>query len=291
MIDVYLNQPNMKDPEDGIYYLAAANGCFKVVHNPYYKVVVKVEKSPVEKLEPGLKVYTPKLPYEILRQAEQFFAAVYAKYKSEAIMLLALSMEDKKWVPIIPEQTTRGLHVDYVIPTTLNLPEHYKLFGSIHSHAGAPSFHSGTDDKDELYSDGFHVVIGSFDKDTHDMCCRFVVQGVVFKAELKDWLEMPAGEFDASWLNKVSEKTYPQTNTSTGGWWDDDDFGYPIDRKRIETKTARTHNASIRAELDGVIARAKDHLSFCRSIETPDFVESIKMDGIESLIEDLTASA
>lgn len=225
-MDIHLNRPNMTPPTDNIYYVAASNGCFKRIRNDFYDATIAAPKALLEKLDTQLKVFCPKLPVEILRQAELFFSAVYDRQKSEAIMLLALSMEDKRWVPIIPEQKTRGLHVDYDVPTDLGLhglPDHYHIFGSIHSHADVSSFHSSTDDKDELHADGFHVVIGHLDKKERDMCCRFMIHGQAFKAELKDWIEQPVVAFDQTWMTKVTEvKTVMREQDL--GWWGEEDY-------------------------------------------------------------------
>ncbi len=227
MFKFVLNTKGAVLPDDKLFYLVGNNGIFKVVRNAYYSVVVKEEKpATLEKVEEIAEFNIPKLPLAIMEQAETFFESVYKKHKSEAIILLALSMVDKKWVPIIPLQEVKygSLHVSYKVPdihaNPINLPEHYKIFGSIHSHANASAFHSGTDDGDELNSDGFHAVIGNLDKPERTYSSRFMIMGTEFQGLLRDWVDRPeVHRHDERWMECVSIAQPPAPtyhNNTTG---------------------------------------------------------------------------
>ena len=112
----------------------------------------------------SVQFHVPKLPLELLQQAESFFATAYEKHHSEAVVVLLANPATKEWRIDAPSQEVDGsLHVSYD-PTTVVVPESFAVFGTIHAHASAGAFHSATDDKDESCSDGLHITIGNLDK-------------------------------------------------------------------------------------------------------------------------------
>lgn len=213
MFNNYVYDENFKKPTDSIYYLIAENGKFKAVNNDYYEATIPEDESTLRKCKPAARMKLPPLPYKLFQEVDAFFAAIYKQHDGEAIVLLAASPVDKAWAIVVPEQVTNGLHVDYKIPDKLDLPEHYRIFGSIHSHASISAFHSGTDTSDERHSDGLHAVIGHYNLDVHDTCASLVIQGHRFELKQQDWLEtpqLPPVEASSDWVSKVTKKKYEE---------------------------------------------------------------------------------
>lgn len=207
MFNTYLHTEEFQKPDENIFFMAARNGLFKGLNNPFYEAVVPAKSAKPTDCVPRFKLKLPKLPFAMLQEIDAFFAAVYEKYKGEAIVLLAASPARNEWRVVCPKQVTKGLAVSYTLPDPIGLPDDFKIFGSIHSHAGISAFHSGTDTSDEHNSDGLHAVLGHYDRPQRDMCACMVIHGHRFGLKVEDWLEMPGlggAPVEQTWFDSVS---------------------------------------------------------------------------------------
>lgn len=258
MMPIHILQKPAKDkpivwPTENISYLVAANGCYKRVSNDFYEVISELKGIPnLAEVKAAVSLKIRKLPYRFVEEAAAFFSAVYQKHKAEAVVLL-YSHPKYGWYMDAPKQEVVGLHVDYD-PTTLptevkafhcvypplkdgEAPEWdikldekdieddatvtefaYQRFGTIHSHASASAFHSGTDDKDEVGFDGLHITIGNVDVTGHSYSARWQLAGKFYKCSMPDAVEDPPTHFfDERWLTRVTEKKWTQGAAYAGG--------------------------------------------------------------------------
>ena len=175
MLPIYLKDRDFTAPDEPIYYLLTKDGLFLVKRTPFFEAAVPVVGIPwLEPMEPGIKLTAPHLlPADLLLQAVAFFRAVYSRYKSEAVALLAWREAGGTYELVIPHQTVGGGHCDYEVR---DFPAGLTRLGTIHSHAGIEAFHSERDDSDERHEDGFHLTVGNIDGDL-TLACSVVVQG------------------------------------------------------------------------------------------------------------------
>jgi hypothetical protein len=196
-------------PADPICYLAGGNGLFKQVKNDFYTARVKVGGvAGLAELEETAELHVPSLPLALFRKVEAFFAAAYAKYKGEAVVILLCNPHAETWHVEVPPQVVRGLHVSYDLSALPAAPDGFQRFGTIHSHAQAKAFHSGTDDSDEAAFDGLHITIGNVDSPVRSYSARWILAGKAFTADLADVVEgEPLPKCDPSWLEQVREES------------------------------------------------------------------------------------
>jgi len=175
MLPIYLKDQDFTTPDEPIYYLLSRNGLFLVKRTPFFEAAVPVVGIPwLEPMAPGIKLTAPDLlPADLLLQAVAFFRAVYSRFKSEAVALLAWREAGRAYELVIPHQTVGGGHCDYQVR---DFPAGLTRLGTIHSHAGIEAFHSERDDSDERHEDGFHLTVGNLDGDL-TLACSVVVQG------------------------------------------------------------------------------------------------------------------
>jgi len=195
-----------RSPPNGIHYLLAKSGIYKEVSNAFYMARVKVNGiSHLEDTKDSVELHVPKLPLANLKQAEAFFTAAYNRYHSEAVVVLLVNPASGQWRLEVPDQKVESgsLHVAYE-PTSVAVPAGFEIFGTIHSHASAGAFHSGTDDRDEVCSDGLHITVGNVDKPVHTYAARWMICGQAFPAALEEVVETPAlPAIDPAWLEKI----------------------------------------------------------------------------------------
>jgi len=197
----------------GICYVLAKNGVYKQVSNAFYTAQVKVDGiGHLEEAKESVAVHVPKLPIELLRQVEAFFAAAYEAFQSEAVVVLLVNPVTRQWRIDVPKQEVRSgsLHVTYD-PASVAPQDGFEPFGTIHSHAGATAFHSSTDDHDEVCSDGLHITIGNLDQPVRSYAARWMICGHAYGAKLEAVVETPPlPASDPAWLGKISQAYVPQ---------------------------------------------------------------------------------
>ena len=240
MIDTRLALPSdFKDgryvahPGDNFVQLIAANGSYVYKDCPFYTAGVEVKKTTgLAKMGQSCHLKVPRIPLNLFLQIENFFEQVYAKYKSEAVVLLYVSPGAACWRAKVPEQTVSAGSVDYDLKKMPPIFEEevpvaegavvtkikFYLFGSIHSHGSMGAFHSGTDDNDEMHFDGLHITIGTIASEAKSYATRFMIHGSAFSrlklADAVEIPEIPKEQCEKDWLERVKEKVYAQVHTS-----------------------------------------------------------------------------
>jgi hypothetical protein len=143
-----------------------------------------------------------KLSIEQFRYVMKYFREIYSRHKTEACVVLMLSVEKKQWeVLFVPQLSCSQAAVNYLLPArsvddvAQNDPkihlykavfedddfkklmlsardryeqllgDGYRVMGTIHSHSNFSAFHSGVDDNDEENFDGLHITIGNVNGD------------------------------------------------------------------------------------------------------------------------------
>jgi len=211
MLPIYLKDQDFIPPADSIYYLLTRDGLFLVKRTPFFEAIVPATGIPW--LEPqGTEVHlnAPPLPATLLLSAVAFFRAVYTRFRSEAVALLAWREATRTYELVVPHQTVGGGHCDYEIK---EFPTGLTRLGTIHSHAAVEAFHSLRDWQDERFEDGFHLTIGNLDADL-TLSCSVVVQG--FRGNIPEerlfspypipWEQVPP---ETDWAEEVDRKVTP----------------------------------------------------------------------------------
>ena len=200
-------------PSDTFVQLIGSNGTFVFKEGPFYRAVVKMPKTAdLAELEEYCQLKVARVNLELFLQIEDFFIKIYAKHKSEAVVLLYVSIEKNTWKCKVPEQVVAGAHANY---DWKGMPMSYEaegtkffLFGSIHSHSSMPAFHSGTDTADECHFDGLHITIGNVDEAKRSYKARWMIHGSEFGTEIEKVVafpDIPKVKCEDEWLEKVSE--------------------------------------------------------------------------------------
>jgi hypothetical protein len=211
MLPIYLKDQDFTPPEDPIYYLLTRDGLFLVKRTPFFEAVVPATGIPwLASQGTEVRLDAPPLPASLLLRAVTFCRAVYARYQSEAVALLAWREATRTYELVIPHQTVGGGHCDYEVK---EFPEGLIRLGTIHSHAGVEAFHSLRDWQDERFEDGLHLTIGNLDTDL-TLSCSVVVQG--FRGHIPperlfipypiSWGQAPP---EADWADEVERKVTP----------------------------------------------------------------------------------
>ena len=133
MLPIYLKDRDFTAPDDPIYYLLTRDGLFLVKRTPFLRPWCRPRHPLAGTAEPGIKLTAPPLPADLLLQALAFFRAVYSRYQSEAVVLLAWRPATRTYELVIPHQTVGGGHCDYQVR---DFPAGLTRLGTIHSHAG-----------------------------------------------------------------------------------------------------------------------------------------------------------
>ncbi len=211
MLPIYLKDHEFSPPDDPLYYLLTKDGLFLVKSTPFFAAAVPVKGIPwLEAQEAEVRLTAAPLPASLLLQALAFFRAVFSRYKSEAVALLAWREATRTYELAIPHQTVGGGHCDYEIK---DFPAGLIRLGTIHSHAGLEAFHSERDENDERYEDGFHLTLGNIDGGL-TLSCSVVVQGLraqlppeqLFAPYPISWDQAPPEE---DWAAEVESKVTP----------------------------------------------------------------------------------
>lgn len=192
------------------------------------------------RMKERLRFELAKIPVELVARINTFFAEVYYRYRSEAMVILFYDPKQREWMAHVPAQKVSYGGIDYENPTPLDYEPRFMRMGTWHSHASISAFHSGTDDNDEFTAGaGVHLTSGKFmqafkEKGIEpEACASIVMGGGRFTVELeqvlecsvmqvihKDYckwtkkqttdytdvlIELPAVDVPAEWLAKVTE--------------------------------------------------------------------------------------
>lgn len=211
---LYIKDKEFTWPKDSCFCIMAREGLFKCRNNMFTRSCVLVNESglDLDGLLPQEEFcflrYT-KIPRKIMEDALSFFAETARKHSAEAIVLLGYDIVDRRWLSIVPEQTSGGMEVKYTIPDDLD--DHILLPGDIHSHVDAGAFHSSTDTHDEKMRDGIHITLGKVQNKWPDISMEIVQDGKRFTLTedmiLEEWgprsTRVPDG-----WMDKFTYKKW-----------------------------------------------------------------------------------
>ena len=192
------------------YYLLGEDGIFMHKTTHFYAVTIKVDTiGGLGKIKEQLVLSEnfKMIPWEIIKEALDFFRAVYAKHKSEGIVLLGFNKETNAWFLIPVEQEVEGAHVDYKINGSKG------AVGTIHSHPSFGAFYSATDDHDDKQFDGIHIVLGQITDEIPKIEASAVVNGNRFEFKPEQLIanipKSPKADKTHEWMDKfVSKKSY-----------------------------------------------------------------------------------
>lgn len=129
-----------------------------------------------------------KLPADCFILAMDFLKNVLDRKKSEGNILIYMKTDTNDFQMLIPEQKVSHGSVDYKMPDPKDIPEGYKLVGSIHSHPTFSAFQSGTDHADEQnVFEGFHITCGYINRVNPEFHARINMTG---KTETVSWKDV-----------------------------------------------------------------------------------------------------
>ncbi len=186
MFKVVLNDGQSEMPKDDVYYIIGKEGVYLKKKLGVMESLAPVDKiSILESVTSMAKMHIEPIPGKWIAKVMGFFKAVYAEYKSEAIVLLFYNAETGKYKIVPPHQKVAGASCDYDKGITL---ENYEMIGTIHSHGSMSAFHSGTDDKDEEHFDGLHITLGDLDDEFPSISSSIVANGFRVMVEPSEYI-------------------------------------------------------------------------------------------------------
>lgn len=228
---IYLkSDPDTPWPRDEkAFYLLTGDGLFLCRNHPFFQSSVVADRWPTElaKHKAFIKLNYPKVPQRLLERVVGFFSIIRRRYSAEAAVLLAWDRNTKTVLPIVPAQcATVGenwygepfpIDVQYEIP---DLPPDLILMGDIHSHVDGAAYASATDQEDETYRPGIHIVLGRLYQEPPDTHVEVTADGVRFKvnnlnAVLAGYRRRREHEVPQEWIDKVTVKSWSSSVRSS----------------------------------------------------------------------------
>jgi hypothetical protein len=215
-----------------MFYLLAANGLFVCRNHQFFQSCVPSGAGPGELTgqEAFVDIRYPRIPRRLLELTVGFFAKVGKSYNAEAVVMIAWDDGNKKVYLIVPRQRaivyqghygTWPLGVEYEVP--LDLPDGHFIFGDIHSHVDMAAYSSKTDQHDEEYRPGLHIVVGRIQTEPPEFHVEVIVDGMRFEVDRNMVLEGYRRRANTSngYLNQVEIETVHTVQ----GYWSDDGHG------------------------------------------------------------------
>jgi hypothetical protein len=178
-------------PEDRIFYILGSNGLFLCRNQEFFMSCIPANNWPsaLAQQETFVKISYPKLPRRLLELAVGFFDVIYKIYRAEATVLLLWDRTKERYRLIVPKQRStvfeswKGevfpLNVKYTVP--IDLSDNVYVIGDVHCHCEAGAYSSITDQSDESYRAGLHIVVGRINKEPPEFHIESVVDGERFK--------------------------------------------------------------------------------------------------------------
>lgn len=194
---------------------------------PFFETVVPANDSDLPKDRVSGKelrlLNFPKISMHTMNLVHAYFAAVYEKHRSEAMILFHRAPGDSDYTVVVPESytaTSASLSYEHNQPTFCTTcricstavlttcprcgtetMQKTVVMGTAHSHGSMDAFHSGTDDAHEKNQTGFHITFGHVNRGLFSVCPSFVVAlagytddkgfGTRYYPELSDLVEIP----------------------------------------------------------------------------------------------------
>ena len=206
------------------FYVLSSSGLFLCRNHPLFRSCVPARGWPSElapqerRLDLGSHLRVPRAQLE---RIVGFFARVGHLYQAEAAALLLWDRDAHNVKFVIPPQratvseTSTGYRyprdVSYQVP---QLPPQMAVVGDIHCHVDGSAFASATDQLDESYRAGLHVVVGRIDSEPPEFHCEYVVDGQRFQIDPAEALEgyrRRRNEVPEAWLERVEIDVWTPT--------------------------------------------------------------------------------
>ncbi len=208
-------------------YVLGRNGLFLVRNHPFFQSCTRARSFPsdLEDQEVFFRPRYPKLARKTFEKIVGFFSRIEKLHCSEAAVFLVWDRDRGAVELCVPSQVATvgrcagggrypvGLH--YQVPH--DLPAHCFVFGDVHSHATLEAFASGTDQHDEAYSAGLHIVVGRIHRARPEFYVDAVVDGYRFaldEEDVIDGFEKADEDVPQEWIEKVKveESTYSSSS-------------------------------------------------------------------------------
>lgn len=293
-------------------------GVFKVITNLVGNAIHKVEAESVGLGDVEQQAYftLPRIPYELINLANDFFREVYHSKGTESIIIftfepayLETDNPSEGWGFLVPDQTNTAASCDYEPQSVIDeMPDDrdVRLVGTAHSHPGMAAFCSGTDKRDQAQFDGIHVTFG-WKKGSQETEYYIELQmgGGQFVMDPKDvFTELPPpveNEQAKEWAKKVQKgnvgtgkgKATSGTGygTGSGSWWTDPDKFKNLPKGCPTPEKVTLISAPLLTEKEMKNCPVCDSELKVREKETAkclrcqSFLQWVEMDGVEDIIE------
>lgn len=215
-------------------YILSGPGLFMLKKTDHFWSLKKVNVpgSPVL-TEMACVTDLPKIKKDLFMQAVAFFKAIYDRDKTEAVLVLYWNPKTNDMVWSCPEQKNSGGSSEYKDSPP---GEGYMPILHTHSHASMTAFHSGTDDNDEKFIDGYNITVGKLNGNI-EYESRVMIGGVSIKVAMSfiidGWTEeMPS--FPGEWMKKAKKKKFYQYNAGGKGRFSaPGGFGLPAHQRNL----------------------------------------------------------
>jgi len=175
-----------------------------------------------------VKSLFPPLKAKHVQKIVGFFDWVYQKHHAESIVVLYWDLKNKRYHYYCPPQKVSSVDLAYPpMPTfsgqgveqehklgTVKLPPMCTLVGTFHSHCDMDTGYSFTDEKDEKYTDGLHLICGHLNSKVPSFAACLIVEGRRFEVKdafMEDFVAIDEA-FPKSWTKQVSVQKWL-------GWW------------------------------------------------------------------------
>ena len=212
-------------PQDPVYYLLTADNLYLCRNHSHYQSCVPAPMWPTELFPHRTSVVPnyPPIPQTQLEQICGFFSHMSEQYGAEAIALLAWDQNHHQVHTVVPRQISAvsqaawgppcPIAVKYQLPR--DLPDHWSVFGDIHSHCELGAYASQTDVDDECAAAGLHLVVGRLQREPPDFHVELAVDGTRFPLK---WEDVVTGyhqrrEFPPDWLDQIAVTNYATFRT------------------------------------------------------------------------------
>lgn len=184
-----------------ITYLLTASGTRVVRKTPVGVVIEELQGEPLiplplQPLNTGLILSTPRVPWEVLRTIVAFFREVAKTMKTEALVRIYLHKRTGEWELRVPTQDVGAGSVRVDEKWTFDAAGEYIHVMDIHSHVEMDAFFSGTDDADEKRAVRLYGVIGKVSSPQPHSSWRMWTGFDFLDLNLTDVVAVPAAQFN-----------------------------------------------------------------------------------------------
>jgi len=228
---IYLQlSEKMPWPEDQVFYLLTGNGLFLCRNNEHFRSCIPARSWPGElaEQEEFVDLRYPRLPRRLLERAVGFFDAVARRHDAEAALLLVWDKRKELYRLIVPRQrctvyeswqgSTYPQSVHYDMPA--RVPRNWVVVGDIHSHVDYPAYASITDQHDEQYRTGLHIVVGRIYDEPPEFHVEATVDGVRFPVQQDqafEGYEFRRDDFPEKWFDWLKIEVNSSYSFSSAG--------------------------------------------------------------------------